>query len=248
VGGQAVRAEPGGYRRRRQEAGLHGGDPKEKITSEYGVGDDHAGLRSPAHPLGQQRPQEQRATHALRRHVGHRGTGKTPTHRVYEHRAQQRRHQVGGEHDIQRSPGVLHAAHPAVACRGQHQPRNAPGRQPQPIGRGGGDVTSPAGHRPGQRLREDLQHGQQQHADEAGEPRRLYALSQRRRPVAGAETLGGSAGRPVGHDDAQPHGHRQDAATGGQRGECRSTELADHCRVHQQVHRLGRQHDECRER
>ena len=114
-------AEPGGDRGRGQEAGL---DAAPRI----GRSRPSRSCRRDDRRAGAQRsrlPDRARsgtaAGHGLSGHVGDGRAGQAPARREDEPRAEDRGEDVGPEHEEQWPAGVLHAAHPAVAGRGEQQ-------------------------------------------------------------------------------------------------------------------------------
>jgi hypothetical protein len=179
-------------------------------------------------------------------HVGDRRAGEPPPGGIDQQRAEDGGEDVRAEHEQQGQPGLLNAAHPAVAGRGEEQPGGSERGDAQPAGGGfgGGRITREGG---GQRSGEGLgEHGQQD-AGGQREPGGLDPLGDGRGAVTGPEAAGGPSGGAVRHQRAEPDGHRHDGAADGDRGERNAPEVPDDGGVDQHVERLGREHDERRQ-
>ena len=135
--------EAGRDRGRRQEAGLERGTADEQVTAETSCRPITAGTRPQRARLAHQRDQERPPETVCATTLATAEPVRPQPSRIDQHRAEDRREHVGAEHEEQRAPGVLHAAHPAVAGRREQQAGGAERGDPQPAGRrvGGGRVA-----------------------------------------------------------------------------------------------------------
>ena len=157
VGADRGDPEPGRHRGRRQPAGLERGAADQQVTAEHELPHDHRRAGPQRRPSrGPARPRKSPPETVCATTLATAEPVRPQPGRIDQQRAEHRGEHVRAEHEEQRAPGVLHAAHPAVAGRGEQQAggaerrrcaasprrrRRRPGRRP---GRG-----RPARRRPG---------------------------------------------------------------------------------------------------
>ena len=166
---------------------------------------------------------------------------------VHQNRAQDCRETQSGNHVQNGTPGVLHAAHPAVTGHRQQDQRHPTDRDAQPVDRLGGHLTTAGEHL------EDPGGGHLHDRDDdrthrERDPRGLQPLAHRAGSVACAELLRSPGRRAVRQERELGADNRQDEHPDTERCEVETTKPADNGQIEHQVQRLGHENNQSRGR
>ncbi len=224
------RTEAGRHRTGRDEARLKRHGAQQQIPAHHQLGPQHRRVQAQRNLFRQQRPDEHRRRDPLPHQVGHRGARQLqPRHSqpaVHQQRTQHRRHRESGHDVAQRTHGVLHTAHPAVAGQRDEDRGRSQDRDPQPRQRRLGDLAAAGDHRQ-QRHRNSLHDREDQHTEQHCQPGGLDAFADRRGPVPSTVEPRRARRGSVGQEGQLRTDEAEHQAADRQAGEAERTQPAD---------------------